>query len=80
MTALMPGPTDTNFLRRAGLLGTPMGRGPKDDPARVAHRGVEALLHDKQKVVGGSPVTRVTTMAAHVLPDSVKAAALPRRS
>ncbi|WP_459546612.1 SDR family NAD(P)-dependent oxidoreductase [Nocardia sp. X0981] len=87
VTALMPGPTDTDFFRRAGLLETPIGRGPKEDPARVARQGVEALLQDKQKVVGGSLGSRAMATVAHVLPDSVKAtasrvmsAALPHRS
>ncbi|WP_063034714.1 SDR family NAD(P)-dependent oxidoreductase [Nocardia grenadensis] len=86
VTALMPGPTDTDFFRRAGLLETPMGRGPKEDPARVARQGVDALLQDKQKVVGGSLRTRAMATVAHVLPDSVKVtasrvmnAALPHR-
>ncbi|WP_040792261.1 SDR family NAD(P)-dependent oxidoreductase [Nocardia paucivorans] len=87
ITALMPGPTDTDFFRRAGVLHTPVGRGPKEDPARVARQGVDALLKDKQKVVGGSLGTRAMSTVAHVLPDSVKAgasrvmaAALPHRS
>ncbi|WP_040838239.1 SDR family NAD(P)-dependent oxidoreductase [Nocardia brevicatena] len=87
VTVLMPGPTDTDFFRRAGMLHTPIGRGPKEDPARVARQGVEALLEDKQKVVGGSLGTRAMATVAHVLPDSVKAgasrmmaAALPHRS
>src|SRR3954464_15853922 len=36
VTAFLPGPTDTNFFARAGLLNTLMGQGPKDDPAQVA--------------------------------------------
>ncbi|MBF6260324.1 SDR family NAD(P)-dependent oxidoreductase [Nocardia farcinica] len=87
VTALMPGPTDTDFFRRAGLLDTPVGRGPKEDPAKVARQGIEALLADKQKVIGGSLPTRAIATVTQVLPDSVKAtanrlmsAALPHRS
>ena len=36
VTALMPGPTDTNFFDRADMVDTPAGRGSKDDPGRVA--------------------------------------------
>jgi NAD(P)-dependent dehydrogenase (short-subunit alcohol dehydrogenase family) len=33
ITSLMPGSTDTNFFRRAGMEDTRVGRMPKDDPA-----------------------------------------------
>ncbi|UGT63490.1 SDR family NAD(P)-dependent oxidoreductase [Nocardia asteroides] len=86
VTSLMPGPTDTDFFRRAGLLGTVIGRGPKEDPALVARQGVDALLRDDQKVIGGSFGTKAMATLEHVLPDAVKAtanrvmsAALPSR-
>lgn len=86
VTALMPGPTDTDFFRRAGMLDTVLGRGPKEDPALVARQGVDALLRDKQKVVGGSIGSKAMATLDHVLPDGVKAtanrvmsAALPSR-
>ena len=75
VTALLPGPTDTDFFRRAGLLETAIGRAPKEDPARVARQGVEALLQDKQKVVGGSVGTRAMATVTRVLPDAVKVTA-----
>ena len=73
VTSLMPGPTDTAFFERAGLEDSPIGRGPKDDPAQVARQGFEALMSGKQKVVGGSVTTKATAAAAAVLPDKVKA-------
>jgi short-subunit dehydrogenase len=69
VTSLMPGPTDTGFFRRAGMLDTPIGRGPKDDPDRVARQGVEALLAGRPHIVAGSVKNRVVAEAATHLPD-----------
>lgn len=74
VTALMPGPTDTNFFRRAGLADTPVGTMPKDDPAQVARQGFDALMRGEQKVVGGSAMSKVMGTVTRVLPDTVKAA------
>ena len=73
VTVMMPGPTDTNFFRRAGAEDTVMGAAPKDDPADVARQGVEALLAGRNKVVVGGMKTRMQAAAATVLPDAVKA-------
>ncbi|WP_156688102.1 SDR family NAD(P)-dependent oxidoreductase [Mycobacterium sp. Marseille-P9652] len=73
VTALMPGPTDTNFFSRAKMTDSLMGKGPKEDPALVARQGFEALMRGRQKVVGGSILTKVMGAANHVLPDEVKA-------
>jgi len=70
VTALMPGPTDTNFFHRAEMDDTKVGTGPKDDPALVAKQGFEAMLKDKEKVIAGSARTKVQGVAAKVLPDS----------
>lgn len=73
LTSLMPGPTDTEFFARAGMLDTALGRGPKDDPADVARQGIEALLAGDSRVTGGGLKTRVQDIAAKVTPDKVKA-------
>ncbi|MBV9320258.1 MAG: SDR family NAD(P)-dependent oxidoreductase [Mycobacterium sp.] len=75
VTALMPGPTDTNFFRRAELGNTRIGRMPKDDPAEVARQAYEALMRGKRKVLAESVTTKVMGAANKFLPDSVKAAA-----
>lgn len=76
VTALMPGPTDTNFFRRAKMTDTALGRMPfKDDPADVARQGYDALMRGDRKVVVSSPLTKLTGTVARVLPDSAKAAA-----
>jgi short-subunit dehydrogenase len=73
VTSLMPGPTDTNFFSRAELEDTPMGSGPKDDPAKVARQGLDALMAGKDKVAASSLGTKATSAATAVLPDRVKA-------
>ncbi|HEY3843948.1 MAG TPA: SDR family NAD(P)-dependent oxidoreductase [Acidimicrobiales bacterium] len=74
VTALMPGPTDTEFFERAGLQDTKLGAGRKDDPALVARQGFEALMDGKPKVQGGSFSSKVQGKAMKVLPDKAKAA------
>jgi short-subunit dehydrogenase len=75
VTALQPGPTDTNFFRRAQMAAsTRVGRGPKDDPALVARQGYEALLVGKDRIVGGNPLNTVQEAAARIMPDRVRAA------
>jgi len=73
VTSLMPGPTETNFFRRANMLDTVVGRMPKDDPAAVAKRGYNALMKGDRKVVAESALSKAMGLANRVLPDSVKA-------
>jgi uncharacterized protein len=73
VTALMPGPTETNFFRRAKMNETPVGKMSKDDPAQVARQGFEALMRGDQKVVGGSISSKMLGTVTRILPDSVKA-------
>lgn len=73
VTSLMPGPTETNFFRRALMEHTPVGRRKKEDSTQVARQGFEALMAGTPKVVGGSFFTKAQTAAAAVLPDAAKA-------
>lgn len=73
ITALMPGPTDTNFFHRAEMEDTKVGASAKDDPALVAKQGFEALMKGKEKVVAGSVKTKVQGAVSKVMPDSAKA-------
>jgi short-subunit dehydrogenase len=75
VTALMPGPTDTDFFARAGLEDTKLGQAKKDDPAEVAEEGIDALLAGKDHVVAGSAKNRVQAAAAKVLPQTTTAKA-----
>ncbi|WP_231505319.1 SDR family oxidoreductase [Cellulomonas sp. URHE0023] len=74
VTALLPGPTDTAFFERADMTDTPVGRGPKDAPVKVATEAFDALMAGKDKVEVHSLKTRSQTAAAAVLPDRAKAA------
>jgi len=71
VTALMPGPTDTNFFHRADMDDTKVGASEKDDPAVVAEQGFEAMRKDK--VYAGSLKTRMMGHMTEVLPESTKA-------
>jgi uncharacterized protein len=74
VTALMPGPTETNFFHRAGMDNTPVGKMSKDDPAEVARQGFDALMRGEQKVAAESLSTKAMAAVSRVLPDAVKAA------
>jgi short-subunit dehydrogenase len=75
VTALMPGPTATNFFRRAGMPDTVIGRMPKDDPARVARQGYDAMMRGDRKALAASLFSKAMGVANWFLPDSVKSAA-----
>jgi len=74
ITALQPGPTDTNFFHRAGMEDTKVANDRKDDPADVAREGFEALMAGKDHVVAGSFKNWVQDTMAQVLPETRKAA------
>jgi short-subunit dehydrogenase len=76
VTALMPGPTDTAFFHRAAMEDTPLARLPfKDDPARTARQGYDAMMRGEQKVVASSLTSKLMGAVSTVLPDSLKAMA-----
>jgi len=74
VTALLPGPTDTAFFERADMTETRVGRGPKDEPAKVAAEAFDALMAGRDKIEVHSLKARSQTAAAAVLPDRAKAA------
>jgi short-subunit dehydrogenase len=73
VTALQPGPTDTDFFHRAGMDDTKVGTDEKDDPALVAKQGFEALMAGKDRVIAGSLKTKAQAAVIGALPDTVKA-------
>ena len=76
VTALQPGPTETEFFDRAGMTGnTQVGTSKKDDPALVAKQGFEALMAGKDHVVAGSLKTRVQAAVISKLPEGAKSEA-----
>ena len=74
ITALMPGPTDTEFFDRADMADTPIYRASKDDAAEVAKDGFEALMAGKDHVVAGSAKNKMQTAGAKLMTEPQKAA------
>jgi uncharacterized protein len=75
VTALMPGPTETEFFERANMLDTKIGASDsKDDPADVARDGFEALMNGDERVVSHSLSTKLQGRGSRFIPDRAKAA------
>jgi short-subunit dehydrogenase len=76
VTALQPGPTDTDFFHRAGMDDTSVGQEGKKEsqPDHVAHQGIEALLSGKDHVYAASLTTKIEGMLANAVPGSLKSA------
>jgi uncharacterized protein len=76
VTALQPGPTDTDFFHRAGMDNTQVGsEGKKESsPDDVAKQGIDALLAGKDHVYAASFKTKTEGMVANAIPGNVKAA------
>ncbi|MEG3180371.1 SDR family NAD(P)-dependent oxidoreductase [Sphingomonas sp. LT1P40] len=73
LTTLMPGPTDTEFFARAGMLDTKVGQDDdKADPADVAKDGWDALMSGKGHIVSGLG-NKIQVLGAGVVPQSVLA-------
>jgi short-subunit dehydrogenase len=64
VTCLMPGPTDTEFFRRADMLDTPVGQAKKDDPAMVARTGFDAMMKGSGDVASGWKNKLQSTLAS----------------
>ena len=75
VTALQPGPTNTDFFHRAGLDNTEVGSEGKytNDPAEVARQGYEALMENKDHIYASSMKTKLQGELGRFVPDSVKA-------
>ncbi|ONG53559.1 oxidoreductase [Pseudoroseomonas deserti] len=73
VTCLMPGPTETRFFERAGMLDTSVGQAAKDDPADVARTGYAAMKAGDGDVVSGVK-NKLQAAMAHVTPAPVLAA------
>jgi uncharacterized protein len=76
VTALQPGPTDTDFFHRAGMDNTQVGSEGKSEsqPDDVAKQGIDALLAGKDHVYAASMKTKVEGMLANAIPGAVKGA------
>jgi short-subunit dehydrogenase len=80
VTALMPGPTETDFFRRANLEDTKVGAEDKDDPADVARDGFEGLMAGKDHVVAGSAKNRIQVVGGRFLSLEAQAAMQARQT
>lgn len=76
VTALQPGPTDTDFFHRAGMDDTQVGtKGKKESsPADVARQGIDALMSGEDHVYAASIKTKIEGALANVVPGSAKGA------
>jgi uncharacterized protein len=72
VTCLMPGATETEFFRRAGMLDTKLGTEEKDDAAMVARSGYKAMLKGESDVVTGMK-NKIQSAVANVVPNEVLA-------
>ena len=75
VTALQPGPTDTNFFHRAGMDDTELGTEGKytNDPAEVAEQGFQALMDGKDHIYASSMKTKAQGELGKFIPESTKA-------
>lgn len=74
ITALQPGATDTNFFDRAHMEESKVYDAKKDDPAKVAQAGFDALMAGKDHVVAGSWMNKIQSGMSKLVTDPMKAA------
>lgn len=76
VTALQPGPVDTDFFHRAGMDDTKVGsEGKKESqPDDVAKQGIDALLDGKDHVYAASIKTKLEGAVANFVPGALKGA------
>lgn len=76
VTALQPGPVDTDFFHRAGMDNTDVGQDGKheSEPQDVAQQGIEALLDGKEHVYAAAFKTKLEGAVMGLMPDALKGA------
>jgi uncharacterized protein len=76
VTALQPGPTNTDFFHRAGMDDTKVGSEGKSEsqPDDVARQGIDALLAGDDHVYAASMKTKLEGKLANVVPGAIKGA------
>lgn len=70
VTALCPGPTDTNFQSRASTANSKLFKGNAMDAQTVARVGYRGLMNDKRVVIPGLR-NRLTVLAMRFWPKSL---------
>jgi short-subunit dehydrogenase len=77
VTALIPGPTETDFFHKADMEKTRAAQDEPEDPAVVARIGYEALLHGKHHAT--APGVKKQIIRSAVLPNGNVAASARRQ-
>ncbi|HEU5483291.1 MAG TPA: SDR family NAD(P)-dependent oxidoreductase [Microlunatus sp.] len=72
VTTLLPGPVETGFFARAGMISTVLGRMTKEDPELVARQAVRALLRGRSSVVGGRAISIPAAALISMLPQNAR--------
>jgi hypothetical protein len=80
VTALLPGVTDTDFFRKAGMLDSKavQDKDAMADPAEVAKDGYEALMAGDDKVISGFK-NKAQIAISNMMPDSTVANTLKKQ-
>ena len=75
VTALQPGPVDTDFFRVAHMEDTKIGTDGKksNEPDDVAKMGLEALFDGKEHVYAADLMTRLQGAVVNITPDGLQA-------
>ena len=67
VTCLMPGVTETEYFRRAGMLDTKVATQTKDCPADVAEDGFKAMMNGDDGIISGIK-SKLEVAATHLIP------------
>ena len=67
VTCLMPGATETEFFKRAEMMDTKVGTAEKDDAAKVADDGFDAMMKGEGDIVSGLK-NKIQSTVANVTP------------
>jgi short-subunit dehydrogenase len=75
VTALMPGPTETELFERSGMQDTRVGAMErKDDPAQVAREAYEGLMRGDDRVIPGRVRNQLLVATTRAMPEAAKVA------
>lgn len=73
LTALLPGETDTDFFKKAGMLNAKnVKKGKMADPAEVARDGYNALMGGDDMIISGL-MNKIKVTMGNTLPDEMVA-------
>lgn len=80
VTALMPGPTETEVFERADMMDTKVGTGSKDSPELVARQAYDGMMAGDERVRGGGLSSKLQGVVGRFGPDSLKAKVFTREA